>query len=240
MVGRWLRREEITNKSVSTGFVGTERHPQGMVETLGLPAWMVPQEFEFQDMIALALYNSRQGWEEEFCIGLVGAAGWVMGQYPAPVSSDTSGPWPDPDARDAARVEAESWAAGLAGDPDGRLDMTEVCRTLDVPLRIPRQVLPMFAVGVYAGLRWMLGMDAKAPLPLPLRDTNGRPASAASIYADLLDVVERAGGATPGIRKILRDDSERMAQESLVLAKRVGRQRAWDAAQAAAEAAGRG
>jgi hypothetical protein len=31
--------------------------------------------------------------------------------------------------------------------------MTEVCRVLDVPLRIPLQVPPNYAAGVYAGLR---------------------------------------------------------------------------------------
>ena len=193
-----------------------------MAETAGLPSWLVPPGFAFRDMIALALYSMREGWEAEYCTGLVAAAGWVQGQYPAPVTSDMSGNGPDPNVWNVRVVEAESWAAGAAGDPDGGLDMTEVCRVLDVPLRVPLRVPTNFAAGVYAGLRWMLGMDQAPPLPLPWRGPDGMPASASYIYAQLLAA---AGPVDEPARAALRAEAARLAKESWQLARRVGQQR---------------
>ena len=194
-----------------------------MAETAGLPSWLVPPESAFRDMIALALYSMREGWEEEYCTGLVAAAGWVQGQFPAPVTSDMSGTGPDPDVCNVRAVEAESWAAGAAGDPDGGLDMTEVCRVLDVPLRIPLRVPTNFAAGVFAGLRWMLGVDQDPPLPLPWRGPDGMPADASYIYAQLLAAAEPVGESA---RAALRAEAARLAKESWKLAKRAGQHRA--------------
>ena len=193
-----------------------------MAETSGLPSWLVPPVSAFRDLVALSLFNMRQGWEAEYCTGIMAAAGWVQGQYPAPVTSDMTGNGPDPDVLDPYTVEAESWAAGLAGDPDGGLDMTEVCRVLDVPLRIPLQVPPGYAAGVYAGLRWMLGMDRKPPMPLPWRGPDGLPANACYIYAQLLAA---AGPVDESARAALQAEAERLAKESWTLAKRGGQQR---------------
>ena len=193
-----------------------------MAETSGLPSWVVPPASAFRDLIALSLYNMRHDREAEYCTGLMAAAGWINGQYPAPVTSDMTGNGPDPDIQNPSAVEAECWAAGLAGAPDGGLDMTEVCRVLDVPLRIPLQVPPVYAAGVHAGLRWMLGMERKPPMPLPWRGPDGRPASAAYIFEALLEVT---GPLDEDAQELLRASAEEMAKESWALAKQGGQLR---------------
>jgi hypothetical protein len=150
------------------------------------------------------------------------AAGWINGQYSAPVTSDRTGTGPDPDIQNPAAVEAECWAAGLAGAPEGGLDMSEVCRVLDVPLRLPLRVPRVFAAGVHAGLRWMLGMERKPPMPLPWRGPDGRPAGADYIYETLLEVT---GPLDEYKRGLLRESAQEMAQESWALAKQAGQLR---------------
>jgi hypothetical protein len=191
-----------------------------MAET-GLPAWLVPHEFAVRDMTFLALDAMRVGRAKEFCTGTVAASGWVQGVLPAPVSGDPSGTGPDPDIQDVLVVEAESWAAGLAGDPTGGLDMTEVCRVLNVPLRIPRIVPTSYAAGVFAALRWMLGMDADPPMPLPWRTPDGLPAEAPYIYTRLL---ASSGPLDEPAQARLRSKAMRLAAQSRQLAKVVGAQ----------------
>jgi hypothetical protein len=175
-----------------------------------LPPWVAPQAFSVRDLTFLALQAMGEGRAPEFCAGVVAAAGWVQGLSGAPVTSDR-GCWPDPDIWDGRLVEAESWAAGLAGDPKGGLEMTEVCRVLNVPLRIPLRQGPNFAAGVFVALRWMLGMDEKPPMALPWRTPEGKTAGAPYIYARLL--AEAGPLDEPGEAR-LRATAKRRAEES--------------------------
>ena len=219
-MGRWLRREEITDKAVSTGFVGGGGHAAGMAETSGFPAWLVPHEFAVWDLTFLALDALRVGCAEEAATGMVAAACWVQGWLGAPVTGEPGGNGPDPDVVDVSRVEAESWAAGLAGDPTGGLDMTEVCRVLNVPLRIPRRLPQDYAVGVYVALRWMLGMEPEPPMPLPWRTNDGRLASAPHIYTQLLKQrLAATGPVDEPAQARLRSQAMRLAEESRQLVK---------------------
>jgi hypothetical protein len=117
-------------------------------------------------------------------------------------------------------VEAESWAAGFAGDPTGGLDMTEVCRVLNVPLRIPRRLPANYAAGVFAALRWMLGMDDDPPMPLPWRAPDGGLAEAPHIYTQLLKrLVAENACVDETAQARLRSRAMRLAEQSRQLAK---------------------
>lgn len=192
-----------------------------MDESDGLPSWVVRDGFAVRDLTFLALNAMAEGRAEEMAAGLVAAAGWVQGVLPAPVTGEPSATGSDPDVWDVRAVEAESWAAGLAGDPHGGLDMDEVCRVLNVPSRIPRRSGPNFAAGVFTGLRWMLGMDDVAPMPLPWRTLDGQPARAPYIYARLL--AEAAPLDEVGQAR-LRAEATRLAVESRRLAVVVAQQ----------------
>lgn len=187
-----------------------------------LPPWVVPPAFAVRDLTFLALQAMGEGRAPEFCAGVVAAAGWVQGFSGAPVTADGGG-WPDPDVWDWRLVEAESWAAGVAGNPTGGVDMTEMCRVLNVPLRIPLRQGPNYAAGVFVTLRWMLGMDAKPPMALPWRTPEGKTADAAYIYGRLLG--EAGWLDEPGEAR-LRGRAMRLAEESRQLLKLIRQHRA--------------
>jgi hypothetical protein len=184
-----------------------------MVEGSRLPGWVVPGRFEVSDVSCLALRGVVENRSRRACAGMVAALGWVHGVLSGPVTGRDESPvsW--------ETATAELWAAASTRPDWPSPPLRQVCETLAVRCWPPASVDADFALGVCATLRWLTGADEQPPLPIPVRNAAGTPATQFEVYTELLAAREAAGGRVgPGEVVELVAEAARVAARSRDLA----------------------
>ena len=137
------------------------------------PSWVAPEIAQVADLMWLA-YGSWARSGSQRSAAVMATAAWVRGGRPAPVTERADAPVT------RALAEAELWATFEVTMPP--CPSESMCAGLGVGYRPPVVLDHVWAVGVAATLRWLLGMSEPPPMALPQRRSDGSVASADELY----------------------------------------------------------
>jgi hypothetical protein len=173
--------------------------------TWSVPSWVSWPLMDVSDLRWIAYrewMDSKTSWSG----GVLAALAWVVGDGAAPVTGRGEQP-----VTEYLACAERGAARGAGADPlhqrqSAALNMVEFGEAYRAPRVSDRE----FALGVWKTLGWLLREDDEAPLPLPVRNDDGRVPTVGEAYERALEfevLMRRA--LTPQARRALRRDAER-------------------------------
>ena len=180
------------------------------------PAWVEPRRHEVADLIALASISTQDSsipTATRYAYGaMLSASAWVSGLLFGPITHRDDAPV----TLDVAR--AELFTAETLLYPERRAQLSAFCASTGVRSWTPVETQRDYVLGAWVTLRWLIGLEAAPPIPVPLRHEDGSLLTETEIYEGFL-----AGEPAPGAarRQAIRRTAATMAQESYNMARTI-------------------
>jgi hypothetical protein len=177
----------------------------GVVEwTWGVPSWVARPLVDVSDLRWMA-YREWIDSKTSYSGGVLAAIAWVVGDGVGPVTGRGEQP-----VTEYLACAERGAARGAGADPvhqrqSAAVNMVQFGEAYRPPKVSDRE----FALGAWKTLIWLLGEDEETPLPLPVRNDDGRIPTVQEAYERAVEFeVLMRRDLTPQARRALREDAE--------------------------------